>query len=46
MRTLAASTDAANTASIRVLEKLGFTLTRRETIGRLDTVFFGLRRPD
>lgn len=35
-----ASTDAANAASVRVLEKLGFAQTRRETINGLDTVFF------
>ena len=35
-----ASSDAANTASVRVLEKLGFTLTRRETMNGLDTLVF------
>jgi RimJ/RimL family protein N-acetyltransferase len=35
-----ASTDAANTASIRVLEKLGFAATRRATVAGLDTIFF------
>lgn len=39
-----ASTDAANTASIRVLEKLGFKLARRDTVGGLDTMFFELPR--
>lgn len=34
-----ASTDAANVASIRVLEKLEFVLVRQTTAG-LDTVFF------
>ena len=41
---LAASTDAANAASIRVLDKLGFRPTRRAEVGGLDTVFFELRR--
>jgi len=44
MRVIAASADAANSASIRVLEKLGFQLTRRLEVGGLDTVFFELRR--
>ena len=35
-----ASTDAANEASVRVLEKLGFAQTRRATVDRLDTIFF------
>jgi RimJ/RimL family protein N-acetyltransferase len=35
-----ASTDAANTASVRVLEKLGFTPLRRGMAGGLNTVFF------
>jgi RimJ/RimL family protein N-acetyltransferase len=40
MASVRASTDAANTASVRVLEKLGFTSTRRETVNGLDTMFF------
>lgn len=40
-----ASTDAANAASIRVLEKLGFTLVERREAGGLDTVFFQVTRP-
>jgi ribosomal-protein-alanine N-acetyltransferase len=35
-----ASTDADNAASVRVLEKLGFQETRRDTINRQDTIFF------
>jgi ribosomal-protein-alanine N-acetyltransferase len=45
MPVIAASTDAANSASIRVLDKLGFHLTRRLEVGGLDTVFFEMRRP-
>ena len=37
---LRASTDAGNIASIRVLEKLGFTEVRRAIAGGLDTIFF------
>ena len=40
MPVIRASTDAANDASVRVLEKLGFTETRRDTVGGLDTIFF------
>ncbi len=40
MPSLRASTDAANVASLRVLDKLGFTRTRRDVAGGLDTVFF------
>lgn len=40
MPVVRASTDAENGASVRVLEKLGFTQTRRATINRLDTIFF------
>jgi ribosomal-protein-alanine N-acetyltransferase len=39
-----ASTDVANVASIRVLEKLGFVLMYRSTVGGLDTVFYELQR--
>lgn len=41
-----ASTDAANQASLRVLEKLGMRCERRATVQGLDTVFFSLRRED
>jgi RimJ/RimL family protein N-acetyltransferase len=44
MPAVRASTDVANVASIRVLEKLGFQLTRRSTVGGLDTVFYELQR--
>jgi len=40
-----ASTDGGNSASVRVLEKLGFVMTRRAVVGGLDTVFFRLERP-
>lgn len=40
MPVVRASTDAGNAASIRVLHKLGFTETRRATVGGLDTIFF------
>ena len=39
-----ASTDAANTASVRVLEKLGFARTQRQVVHGLDTVLFEKRR--
>lgn len=42
LESIRASTDAANTASSRVLEKLGFELQRRATVGGLDTLFFQL----
>lgn len=41
---VAASTDVANTSSIRVLDKLGFRCTRRAEVGGLDTAFFELQR--
>lgn len=44
MASVRASTDAANGASIRVLEKLGFARLRRTIAGGLDTVFYELRR--
>lgn len=44
MPSIRASTDTANAASIRVLRKLGFCLTRRDTVVALDTVFYELRR--
>lgn len=39
-----ASTDAGNAASIRVLEKLGMSFTRRDVVDELDTVFYKLSR--
>jgi ribosomal-protein-alanine N-acetyltransferase len=44
MPLLRASTDTANAASRRVLEKLGFSLTRQAIVGGLDTVFYELPR--
>ena len=43
MREIRASTDPPNEASVRVLERLGFTLERRAVVGGLDTLFFSLR---
>jgi RimJ/RimL family protein N-acetyltransferase len=45
MRAIRASTDVANAASIRVLQKARVRVVRRETVAGLDTVFFELRRP-
>jgi RimJ/RimL family protein N-acetyltransferase len=45
MPVVRASTDAANGASRRVLEKLGFGFVRRSTVGSLETVFYELQRP-
>jgi [ribosomal protein S5]-alanine N-acetyltransferase len=43
MPVVRASTDLANTASVRVLEKLGFRSVRRSTGGCLPTVFYEMR---
>jgi ribosomal-protein-alanine N-acetyltransferase len=43
MPVIRASTDVANTASVRVLEKLGFRCVRRSTVNGLDTVFYEIR---
>jgi ribosomal-protein-alanine N-acetyltransferase len=43
MPVVRASTDVANTASVRVLEKLGFGCVGRSTIGGLPTVFYEFR---
>lgn len=40
MPSIRASSDAANAASIRVLQKLGFRMLERRDAGGLDTVFF------
>jgi len=45
MRTIHASTDAANAASVRVLEKLGFRFVRGASIAGLDTVFYVIEPP-
>jgi ribosomal-protein-alanine N-acetyltransferase len=45
MPAVRASTDVGNTASIRVLDRLGFRFERRATVGGLDTVFYELTRP-
>lgn len=39
-----ASTDGANAASIRVLQKLGMSLSNRAVVNGLDTLFYTLRR--
>ncbi|MEM7164435.1 MAG: GNAT family protein [Planctomycetota bacterium] len=41
-----ASTDAANTASVRVLEALGMVRDRRELLEGLDTIFYRQTRND
>jgi ribosomal-protein-alanine N-acetyltransferase len=46
MTDVRASTDAPNVASVRVLERLGFTLERRATVNGLDTLFFRQSRPE
>lgn len=43
---VAASTDAANTASVRVLEKLGMRLEKRAVVGGLDTLFYSVSPAD
>lgn len=43
-QSIRASTNAPNNASIRVLEKLGFAVRRRATVGGIDTLFFELTR--
>jgi [ribosomal protein S5]-alanine N-acetyltransferase len=45
MAEVRASTDGPNVASVRVLERLGFTLERRATVRGLDTLFFRHSRP-
>jgi ribosomal-protein-alanine N-acetyltransferase len=42
MRTIRASTDAANTPSVRLLEKLGFAFVHRASTAGIDTVFYAL----
>jgi Acetyltransferase (GNAT) domain len=39
-----ASTDVANAASVRVLQKLGMSFRRRAVLDGLDTVFYTLLR--
>lgn len=45
MPLIRATTDAGNASSVRVLEKVGFRLTQRAQVGRLDTLFYELRPP-
>lgn len=42
--TIHAATDAPNTASVRVLDKLGMKLVRRATAHGLDTLFYTLHQ--
>ena len=42
--TIRASTDALNTASIRVLEKIGMRFHKRELSNGLDTVYYTIAR--
>jgi [ribosomal protein S5]-alanine N-acetyltransferase len=42
LTTVLASTDTPNSASIKVLERLGFVMTERRTSHGLDTSFFSL----
>lgn len=44
--TIEASTDVANEASVRVLEKLGMSFRERAIVDGLDSVFYTLRRQD
>jgi RimJ/RimL family protein N-acetyltransferase len=46
MTEIRASTDAANVASVRVLEKAGFQFERRAVTGGLNTVYYRLSRED
>jgi hypothetical protein len=41
-----ASTDAANLASIKVMERTGMSFWKRETTNGLDTVYFAISRAD
>jgi ribosomal-protein-alanine N-acetyltransferase len=41
-----ASTDGANTASVRVMNKLGMHFSKRRDVNRLDTIFYSLKREE
>lgn len=41
-----ASTDAANRASIRVMERAGMSYEKREYTGGLDTIYYSIRRDE
>lgn len=41
-----ASTDAANVASVRVMEKLGFSFTNRKDSNGLDTMFYSMKHEE
>jgi RimJ/RimL family protein N-acetyltransferase len=40
-----ASTDAANTASVRVMERAGLRFRKREMTNGLDTIYYAIDRP-
>ncbi|MCM3904905.1 MAG: GNAT family N-acetyltransferase [Pyrinomonadaceae bacterium] len=44
LQRVAASTDAANLASFRVMERAGMSFWKRETTNDLDTVYFAISR--
>jgi [ribosomal protein S5]-alanine N-acetyltransferase len=41
-----ASTDAANVASVRVMEKLGLSFANRKSSNGLDTLFYSIKREE
>jgi [ribosomal protein S5]-alanine N-acetyltransferase len=41
-----ASTDGANAASVRVMEKLGMSFSKRKDSNGLDTIFYSLKREE
>jgi RimJ/RimL family protein N-acetyltransferase len=41
-----ASTDAANAASVRVMQRVGMRFWKREMTNGLDTIYYCLDRPD
>jgi ribosomal-protein-alanine N-acetyltransferase len=41
-----ASTDAPNTASVRVMEKLGMSFLKRQNSEGLDTIYYSMKRED
>ena len=45
-RTIEASTDVTNRASVRVIEKLGMSFQQRAEVDGLDTVFYSLPRSE
>jgi len=45
-KSVVASTDAPNTASVRVMEKAGLSFEKRLVIDGLDTIYYSLSRPE